>query len=76
MASLKRATVYKSGCDMIDQVVLLAYGSTPVREGRWLSILMKDPWYIFILMGRPSLAAFRLGLLAFGLNCKAIFSSN
>lgn len=51
MASLKRATVYKSGCDMIDQVVLLAYGSTPVREGRWLSILMKDPWYIFILMG-------------------------
>jgi len=61
---------------MIDQVVLLAYVSTSVREGRWLGILMKDPWYVFILVRQPSLVAFRLGLLAFGLNYKAIFSGN
>lgn len=74
LVTLKRATVCKSGCDMIDQVVILAYVSTSVGEGRWLPILMKDPWYISVLMGQPSLVAFRLGLLAFGLNCKAIFS--
>lgn len=48
LVTLKRSTVYKSGCDMVDQVVLLAYVSTSVREGKWLAILMKDPWYIFL----------------------------
>lgn len=74
VVTLKRTTVFKSGCDMFDQMVVLPYVGTSVRDGRWMAILLKDPWYIFTLLGQPSLVAVRWGLLAFGLNCKAIFS--
>lgn len=52
VVTLKRTTVFKSGCDMIDQMIILPYVGTSVREGRWLAVLLKDPCYIFILMGQ------------------------
>lgn len=48
--------------EWIDQVALLASISASVRESRWLVIPMKGQWHLFILMGQPSLAAFRWGL--------------